>query len=152
METNSPDDARRSLDSIGASRHQIADRLTTPVWYYPVLGILVAQMVVVFELYGPLAAALSAAVMAIGAGMLVGVYAAQTGVVATFPTTLRGGLLLALFALGMLVPLGVVVFDKNLSTSIVAVLALASFVSTVVFGTAYDAAYRAGLRRGDAGA
>lgn len=150
METNSSDDARRSLDAIGTSRQEIADRLTTPAWYYPALGILVAQMVVVFGLYGTLAASLSAALMAVGAGVLVGIYAAQSGVVAKFPTTMRAGLMLALFAVGMLVPLGFVVFADDLSASTVALLALAAFVSTVALGIAYDAAYRAGLRRGDA--
>lgn len=77
--------ARRSLDSIGASRLEVAERLTTPRWYYPALALLVAQMVVVHGLLGNLPAASSVLVVVLGTGWLVRSYTGHTGIVARWP-------------------------------------------------------------------
>lgn len=154
MESQSSHDARQSLDAIGESRHDIAARLTTPRWYYPLLGALVAQMILVYGLVGNthgllgnFVSVLSALLVAVGSGWLVGTYSARTGLVARFPSAARSRLGLAAFALGILVPTLVVVFAESLPTTTVVVLALAAFTSTVLLGPAYDALYRADVRR-----
>lgn len=149
METHSSDEARRSLEAIGASRQEVAGRLRTPRWYYPVLGALVAQMILAYGLAGSLVSVLSALLVALGAGWLLRTYTGRTGIVAKFPTAARSGLMLALFALGLLVPTLAVVFAQDLATSTVVLLAAAAFVSTLILGPAYDAVYRADLRRGE---
>lgn len=152
MESISADDARRSLDSIGASRQDVADRLTTPPWYYPVLGVLVAQMVLAYGLVGDLLAVLSALLVVLGSGWLVRTYAGRTGLRITSPAGRRSALAMAAFAVGLAAPVLVVALVDDVSTGAVLALAAVVLVSTVVLGPVYDAAYRADLRRRSDGA
>lgn len=147
MESISADDARRSLDSIGASRREVADRMITPRWYYPALGLLVAQMIVMYGLVGDLLAVLSALLVVAGSGWMVRTYTGHTGIVARLPDGLRSGVALAAFALGMIVPVMYVVLVGDVPTAVVLALAALALVCTVVLGPVYDAAYRADLRR-----
>jgi hypothetical protein len=147
MESISADDARRSLDSIGASRRDVADRMTTPAWYYPVLGLLVAQMVLAYGLVGDLLAVLSALVVVVGSGWLVRTYSGHTGLCITRPAGPLGAVALAAFAVGLAAPVLVVTLAGDLAAGVVLALAAVALVSTVVLGPVYDACYRADLRR-----
>jgi hypothetical protein len=147
MESISADDARRSLDSIDASRQDLADRMTTPRWYYPAVGLLVAQMVLFYGLVGGLPAVLSALAVALGSGWLVRAYAGRTGISISKPAGLRSGFALAAFALAMMVPVLYVAFVDPVATGLVLALAASTLVTTVVLGPVYDAAYRDYLRR-----
>jgi hypothetical protein len=147
MESISADDARRSLDSIGASRQDVARRLTTPRWYYPVLGLLVAQMVLVYGLVGGLPAVLSALLVALGSGWLVRTYAGHTGLRISRPAGLRSAVAMAAFAVGLAAPVLAVTFVDDLATGVVLALAVVCLVSVVVLGPVYDDAFRADLRR-----
>src|SRR5689334_5374879 len=40
-----PQAAAAALDLVAASRSELADRLVTPWWYHPVLGVLIASLV-----------------------------------------------------------------------------------------------------------
>ncbi len=146
MENHSSDDARRSLETIGASRQEIAGRMTRPRWYYPVMGVLMAQLVLVYGLYEELRM-LSLVLWLIGAFWLPRLYVARTGVVGRFPATLRSGLVWTLFLLGLLIPMGVTVLRDDLSVGVVVVLALTSLISTIVIGQTLDVAYRADVCR-----
>ena len=147
MERISVDDARRSLSSIGATRDDVADRLSTPWWYYPVLGLLLAQMVAAYGLLGNLLSVLSALLLAAGSGWLVRTYADRTGLLATWPVGARGRWALAAFALGVMAPVVVVLFAQDLSLGAALGLAALAWVCPVVLGPVYDAAHRADLRR-----
>jgi hypothetical protein len=146
MESISSDDARRSLDSIGASRHDVADRLTTPRWYHPVLGLLLAQMVLAYGLVGGLPAVLSALAVAVGAGWLVRAYAGRTGISVSRPTGLRSTLALAAFAVALVGQVLCVVLIDDPTPTLVVALAVSVLVCTLVLGPVYDAALRADLR------
>ncbi|WP_457208353.1 hypothetical protein [Nocardioides sp. P5_C9_2] len=147
MESISADDARRSLDSIVASRQDVADRLTTPPWYYPVLGLLIAQMVLVHGLVGDRPAVLSALLVVLGSGWLVRTYAGHTGLRISRPSGRRSAAALAAFAVGLATPVLVVTLVDDIATGTVLALAAVSLFSTVVLGPVYDATYRADLRR-----
>lgn len=152
MESISADDARRALDSIGASRQDVADRMATPPWYYPVLGLLVGQMVLVHGLVGGLPAVLSALLVVLGSGWLVRTYAGHTGLRITRPAGLRSAVAMAAFAVGLAAPVLVVTFADDLAAGVVLLMTGVSLVSTVVLGPVYDACYRADLRRRSVGA
>jgi hypothetical protein len=145
MESISSDDARRSLDSIGASRQDVAERLTTPRWYHPVLGLLVAQMVLVHGLIGGVPAAASGLLVAVGAGLLVRAYAGSTGLVARLAGGRRSGIALGATAAGIVVPVLCVVLLDEPAPALVVALAAVALVSTTVLGPVYDAALRADL-------
>lgn len=154
MESISADDARRSLESIGAVRRDVAARLTTPLWYYPALGLLVAQMVVVYGIVRGPVPVLSALVLAAGATLLRRTYDGHTGIVATWPAGRLSAVALVAFASGILVPVSLVCLDYVTSadrdTGAVIGLAALSFVSTALLGPVYDACYRTDLQRGSA--
>ncbi|GAA1940281.1 hypothetical protein [Nocardioides hwasunensis] len=147
MENVSGHDARRSLDAVAESRREVAARLRTPRWYYPALGLLVAQMVAAHGLLASPLAVLSSLAVAVGAGWLVHAYASHAGVVARFPDSLRSGLALAVFAAGIMVPVLIVVLVGDLAATSVLLLAASALVATVVLGPVYDAVNRADLRR-----
>lgn len=147
MESPSSRDARRSLAAIGESRQGIADRLATRRWYYPVLGFLMAQMILAAGLAPTIVAVLSPILAAVGMGLLVRTHTGRAGLVGRFPSAARSLIMLGLFALGIMLPVLWVVFADELATGVVIALALATFTSTNLLGPAYDAVYRADLRR-----
>lgn len=151
MESISPEDARRSLDSVDASRRDVAQRLVTPGWYYPVLGLLIAQMIVVYALLDGAWPVASALLVAVGSGWLVRAHSGRTGITVSRPVGMRSGLSLAAFAAGMCAPVLYVVFVDGVRPAVVLGLAGVALVSTVVLGPVHDAAHRADLRRRSAG-
>jgi hypothetical protein len=75
-----PDEAVRALATVDLTRAQMADRLVTPVWYHPTLGLLAGGLIASAEL-DSLAVFLSALlVYAVGCGVLVSSYRRLTGV------------------------------------------------------------------------
>lgn len=146
MESVSADDARCSLDSIDAARSDVAERIATPIWYYPLLGLLVAQMVLVYGFVEGGWPAVSAVAVAVGSLCLVRTSAGRTGLAVGRPVGRRSGAALVVFALGMMAPLLFVVLIKDVAADVVVALSLFVFLSTVVLGPVYDAAYRADLR------
>lgn len=80
MENDSVRDAQEALNVIESSRAKVADRLVTPWWYHPVLGLLAGAFVVAYTI-GGLAVMMSAAVVFfLGIGLLMGAYKDKTGV------------------------------------------------------------------------
>jgi hypothetical protein len=70
-----PQAARAALDAIDESRSDMADRLITPWWYHPVLGLLVGGLVTVATAGIPFTALMGViAVYAVGLTLLVTAY------------------------------------------------------------------------------
>ncbi len=80
MENNAANEARSALAAIDGARSAAAERLTTPWWYHPVLGLLVAAFVVAYTTGGPVTMVVVGLGYFLGIGILVGVYKARTGV------------------------------------------------------------------------
>lgn len=165
MESLAADDARRSLDLVAAARLDVAERLRTPWWYYPALGLMSSQVVLVYGLVGVPAPSLRSLLM--GASLFVQVlggfwlqrtFADRTGVLARRPEGRRSRAAFAAFVLGMLGPLlyvfGAVfltgILGDGVSTQGVIALAAVQLVAALVLGPVYEAACRADIRdRGD---
>jgi hypothetical protein len=73
-------EAAAALATVGDTRAQLADRLITPVWYHPTLGLLAGGLIAIAELrnIGIFIAALL--VYAVGCGVLVSSYRRLTGI------------------------------------------------------------------------
>lgn len=79
MENESLSEARNALDAIAGARGDAADRLVTPWWYHPVLGLLAAAFVVAITAGGTVVTISVAIVYFVGLGILMGAYKAKTG-------------------------------------------------------------------------
>jgi hypothetical protein len=84
MESNSDVDAafgpEDALAAVNAGRAALADRLVTPWWYHPILGLLFGGMVAASALPSAWATALVWAVGGGGVAVLAGTYRRMTGV------------------------------------------------------------------------
>lgn len=80
METQSNDAAREALAAIDAARAQAADRLITPRWYHPILGLLTAGYFVAITLGGLVGILIALPVFVGGVVLLVSNYKKRTGV------------------------------------------------------------------------
>lgn len=86
MESNSAQDAQEAreaqvaLASIEGARANAADRLVTPWWYHPILGLLAGAFVVAYTIGGIAVMITAALVFFLGIGILMGSYKKQTGV------------------------------------------------------------------------
>ncbi|WP_157975162.1 hypothetical protein [Glycomyces dulcitolivorans] len=144
-----PQEARAALDAVDESRSGIADRLYTPWWYHPILGLLVGGLIAVAGSGARLAIVWGAvAAFALGVLLLATAYRRIAGVWADYsagPRSRRSaqvafavGVIIA--ATGASVGLG---FDlwwpATVAGGIIAVL-------TVVWGRHYDTLLRADLR------
>ena len=144
MESNSQSDVRASLDSVAVARTAAADRLITPWWYYPVLGLLVAQHAFVQGLDDQNWTLPSAVLLLGGAYALVIAYRRLTGLSVAGPQGARSR---ALFVLMSLVAAGCILASAVAEREWVALLAAAVvFVATSVLGHSYDDSRRHELR------
>jgi len=142
------DEAATALETIGASRAEMADRLVTPAWYHPALGLLAGGVLVSAESHRWWVFTCAALVYAVGCGVLVSSYRKLTGI---WVGGLRRGpagrismqLMIALYAVAGLDAL----LDLGLGQRGAFVVGgLAAFVLVVVLGRRFDEALRAELR------
>lgn len=142
MESNSSHEARAALDAVTSTQSRIAERLATPWWYHPILGLLLAQFVAVVAahdeprwLWG-----LSALILGLGCVALIWAYQAQTGLWVTQPAGRRSQLLLACH-LGVVVLFAVLAvgFER---TWVTVVCAIGVLLAVALLGPRYDAAVR----------
>lgn len=148
MENESAQAARESLAEIGRARSDVALRLVTPWWYHPVLGLLVAGLVLAVALGSPVVVIVAALLCCLGMGILVGAYKEKAGV---WISGLRAGkaswwacLLMAVYLLCLL---AAVVPGRLGGLSWPAWLAAAVLtVATVVIGRRFDETLRVQLR------
>lgn len=82
MENNPAPDygARAALADVDSARHSVADRLVTPWWYHPALGVIIGAIVVTaaLDLHNGIRIPVALA-GAVGIGLLVGTYQRVTG-------------------------------------------------------------------------
>ncbi|PYY49439.1 hypothetical protein [Curtobacterium sp. MCBD17_023] len=72
--------AREALAAVEATRAYVADRLVTPWWYHPTLGLLTAAYLVGYTLGGTVVRMSVLIAFFVGLGALVSVYRRRTGV------------------------------------------------------------------------
>jgi hypothetical protein len=75
-----PHEAAAALESIGERRGELADRLLTPAWYHPVLGLLAGGLIASAEAHRWWVFLSAFVVYAVGCGVLVSSYRKLTGI------------------------------------------------------------------------
>lgn len=142
------DEARAALTDLGTDGARLAQRMVTPWWYHPALGVIVAVVVAAQSLRGS-ASAIVVALAVIAIPALLAAYRRRYGVSTTSPVgprsrrlllTMLGILLLAMAA-------GVVVKLSGSSPEWVLVPAALAGVATVLLGRRYDDALRGEVAR-----
>jgi len=141
----SADDALASIEAVNQAQADLADRLITPWWYHPSLGLIEALLVVSMGL--PTWWRLGAIVVAMaGLGALVRAYARLTGLGMSWQySRLARGWVIALLLIVVGALVVVLVVGQPLVTAVAAVVV---FVATVVLGRRADCAVRDRLRHG----
>ena len=141
----SVDDALASIEAVNRAQADLADRLVTPWWYHPGLGLIEATFVVSMGL--PTWWRLAAVVVAIaGLGVLVRAYSRLTGLGMSWQYARQaGGWVMALVVIVLAALAMVLLVGHPLVTAAAAVVV---FVATVVLGRRTDRAIRDRLRRG----
>lgn len=150
METQPPpDDAVAALDLVHHARTALADRLVTPWWYHPVLGLLLGAFLASYAVGSGLAIGIGVVLYGVGVGMLTRRYRQITGV---WVNGLRAGSASrwawALGAVALVAFLAGLGLDRGLGQRWgLPAAGLLVAVATVVLGRRFDEALRAQLRR-----
>ena len=160
MESNSgprPDyDPRDALADVAASRDSVADRLTTPWWYHPALGAILAAIVLVAALdLNTIVRLVVSLACAVGLGLLVTAYQRATGLWVDIrnlgPVSVRWWLAYVVLIVVVVGTALVPSFtDVSLSVRVAVMLTVVVFLGTVVLGRKMDEAMRAEIRSGAA--
>jgi len=141
----SPEEARASLEDVRRMEADLADRLVTPWWYYPGMGLVEALIVSSLAFPASLSAPATVAGVA-GLGLLVSGYRRLTGLgMSNQYFALARAWSIALLVV-ILVAIGVVLLVDRLVVT--AVTAAVVFMATVVLGRRADSAVRYRLRHG----
>ena len=142
----SSDEARASLDAIGRVNADLADRLTSPWWYYPGLGLIEALVVWSFTFHVWWLQLLIVIIAMAGLRLLVTAWERLTGLgMSRKYNALARGWIIAL--LGVVAVAMAVVFFAD-APVVTAVAAIVVFVATVVLGRGAETAMQDRLRRG----
>lgn len=80
-----PEDARETLGRLEADGAELARRASTPGWYYPAVGVLVAPAVGALSQPGPVSIFFTSLAI-FGSGLLAGILRRRTGVAVSRPT------------------------------------------------------------------
>jgi hypothetical protein len=141
----SPEEALASIEVVDQANADLADRLVTPWWYHPILGLIEAMLVLSFAMPIPLRLAVVVVAVA-GVGLLVSAYTRLTGLgMSGRYAALARGWVLGLVAV-VLGAIGVAVLVDQLVVTIA--MAALVLVATIVFGRRADHTIRARLRSG----
>ncbi|HHX85303.1 MAG TPA: hypothetical protein GX694_08245 [Actinomycetales bacterium] len=146
-------DPRSALADVATAREAVADRLVTPWWYHPVLGALLAVLVLVNVIEVPTAVALPVILLcAVGFLLLGAAYKKITGMWVDLRNTgPRSRAWWAGYAVVVLVMVLVpVLFDVRLGLWAGVGVAVVVFAVTVLVGRKIDAELRAEIRSGAA--
>src|SRR5450759_2959899 len=141
----SSEEARASLEDVRRMEADLADRLVTPWWYYPGLGLV--EALIVSSLAFPQSLSAPALVIGLaGLGLLVRNYQRLTGLgMSNQYFALARGWSVALVVVILVALVIVLLVDQPLVTAATAVVV---FVATVVLGRRADTAMRYRLRHG----
>lgn len=147
-------EARAALSDVDSARQSLADRLITPWWYHPSLGVIIGAIVLTAALDTPnlvrLPVALAAAV---GIGLLVGAYQRLIGLWVDMrnlgPTSRKWWLVYAVVVV-IVVGLSLVptATGDALPWWVATLLAVTAVVNTVALGRRIDSAMREEIRTG----
>ncbi len=148
-----PDEA---LADVTASRESVADRLVTPWWYHPILGALLAAIVLVSALDAATWIVLVVTVScAVGMGILAGAYQRVTGLWVdlrnTGPRSRRWWLA---YAAVVLITIGLAIApsftDVAYPVPVAVLIATVVLAATIILGRRIDTALREEIRSGSA--
>jgi hypothetical protein len=146
----SPQEAQAALAAVDESRSDIADRLITPWWYHPVLGVLIGGLITVATIGVDFTILIGVlAVYAVGIYLLMSAYRRKTGV---WMNGFGGGpkarrTMMLLFATTLAITIIGSVFSNGLEIRWTAVLTGLAVALTMTFwGRHYDNVLRAELR------
>jgi hypothetical protein len=142
------DDAVRALATVEQSRAEMADRLLTPVWYHPTLGLLAGGLLASAELDNLFLFLAALLVYAVGCGVLVSSYRRLTGI---WVSGLRRGPAgrISLLLIGILYVIAGLSALCGLALGLPGAFVVggaAAFVAVVVLGRRFDEALRGELR------
>lgn len=147
MENNPNLSAHEALESIGSVRSDLAERLVTPWFYHPILGLLMALLLLVYgtdQFDGSGLRVLVAFGVILASLGMAQWYARRTGIEMTRPPGPRSKRVMSLLMVGLVSPI-VYCLIAEPAPVVVYVGAVAIFCFTVAVGRAYDAAIRADL-------
>lgn len=141
-----PAEAREALSRLQSDDRKLAERLVTPRWYHPALGLIVAVITVSQALPSPASTAVLA-VSIVAILVLIITYTRLYGVWADRPTGPQSKRLLFTMVLIVILALvsNVVVKLADLAPLWALLPAAVAFGATVVIGPRYDAALRSEL-------
>lgn len=148
MESNSSSHASDALSLVSGARAAAADRLVTPWWYHPILGLLIGSYFLASSLGDRTVQLIAAVVMLGGVGILVAAYKRLTGVwisgfragrASRWSYAIAAVLVIAIIA-------GSAVASSTSRTWPYWVTAVAMAVAVVLMGRRFDVALRAQLR------
>jgi hypothetical protein len=141
----SPEEARASLEDVRSMEADLADRLVTPWWFYPGLGLV--EALIVSSMAFPKSLSAPALVIGLaGLGLLVRNYQRLTGLgMSNQYFALAQGWSVALVVVICVAFMIVLLVDQPVVTAATAVVV---FVATVVLGRRADTAVRNRLRHG----
>ena len=140
-----PEEARASLEDVRRMEADLANRMVTPWWYYPGLGLVEALMV--SSLAFPKSLSAPALVIGLaGLGLLVRKYQSLTGLgMSNQYFALARGWMTALLVVVIVAIAIMLLVDRPV---VIAATAVVVFVATVVLGRRVDSAVRYRLRHG----
>ena len=143
-------EAAEQLAAIAEARSSVADRLVTPWWYHPILGLLFAGYLVGLSLGSNPVRFVTVVLFFAGCAALAYVYRRMTGVWVSGFEAGRAGR----WATGIAVLVGATILTAWSVAEYTALrwpvwtLAVVVFVGSVVLGRRFDSALRAQLRAG----
>ena len=141
----SPEEARASLENVRRMEADLADRLVTPWWYYPGLGLVEALFIT--SMTFPAWLGLPAVALGLaGLGLLVRTWQRLTGLGLSLQySALAPGWIIALVGTYLSAIVVVLLADQAVVTAVVAIVV---FAATVPLGRGADNAMRYRLRHG----
>ena len=144
MENQQHDEAHAALAAIDAGRTAAAERLVSPLWYHPLLGILVAGYLAAVTSRSIVVTLVASPIFFAGVFALVSVYKKITGLWISGFNAGRASWWAAAMSVSLLALYGLA-YAQAWS---VWVAAATAFIAVNVFGRLFDRTLRASLRTG----
>jgi hypothetical protein len=137
-----------ALGLVASSRSSLADRLVTPWWYHPILGVLVGGLIAVQASSSMVVRALAMGVFGVGLALLVTAYRRLTGlwVSGYHPGPARRWAVMLGVVVGVAYTVAAVAALAGAPARVPLVVGAAVVPVVVVAGRRYDQALRAHLR------
>ena len=150
METHGSTEAASALDSIATSRADLADRLITPPWYYPLLGLMVGGLTAAQAVSSPWVVIPVTFAYGLGVGLLMAAYRKRTGLTVNALRAPRARVWVVIFVVSLGISMiGSLVLSQRLDSAVPPLVGgLLMLPITLLVGPRVDEALRADLRQG----